>query len=962
MISILTTIGTISEDGRDPVLNAVRQNLENSQVSAVHVVTESDVLWLAEAFAEHADRLHFETVKSRPSFAMLIETGNRLLREGAACIGLMNADVSLPYSQDIGRINFAFKALGEYPAPVVFAVSRHEQVNGKLQIELYDGSGMPNYVSADAWIFRKPLRFQRELFYCPGQMNCDMLLAHDLIAAGYRLFNPALDVRIVHHEEAKDDAFYSMANEQDGNKEIVWRHAAQNGLDPWNCYGIPLVESQWLVDGYRPAPLDTLVRSFIVAVEDPAELTAESLAMLDGLCRRFLGQCQLIYAGDLQNLYDQVGTALAQYDRIVLSPVQKPVLEVREAFMRGLQYTSENVVFISDMSHATDQILRTATCIFVGSPRAVAPEQDKFGCTFVTSVFRSDAFLKGFLSNSACLTGYDKLIDHIFLIEKVSDLEAQLLNEAMQRHPNIMVFWNRKDPGLYSCWNIGIQLARRPYISNANVDDLRDPDHVITLIKDLEQHPEVLVAATALNPFHEFPPDGTLPSNREGWYSDRAGRFTALDLGVLSEGEQPRLDPHNMPHCMPVWRRSLHDRYGWFDEQRYGTYADWAFWLRVLSDGAYGWINPAPLGFYFVNLESHNRRGTNLDLLHKQVEDDFMGMFLAKRDGRPIHASRPWPNFERKLQLRGRGQTFGKHRNDFGRLIRALEPAEREDGGGVLFLPFLERYFVWGDGPGEAASADPQPITQDWIGILHVPFDAPSWFDPRTSPESFFATSLWKASRPYCRGIITLAKDLEEDLKAFDPALRTLSVLHPVDMEDVRMFDPAAYRAAPKIVQVGDWLRKLQAIHRLEAPGHQRIMLLKAFTENYLQHEIWTFGDNRDPDVDMRRMVPNEEYDALLSSSVVLCQLYSTAANNVVIECIARATPILINPLPAVVEYLGPDYPLYASDNDEAALKLLSPGQVEAAHQYLLKRRQEVNLSYEGFARSIVGSEWYMTL
>ena len=66
---------------------------------------------------------------------------------------------------------------------------------------------------------------------------------------------------------------------------------------------------------------------------------------------------------------------------------------------------------------------------------------------------------------------------------------------------------------------------------------------------------------------------------------------------------------------------------------------------------------------------------------------------------------------------------------------------------------------------------------------------------------------------------------------------------------------------------------------------------------------------------------------ACLSSSVVLCLLYATAANNVVIECIARATPILVNPLAAVVEYLGPDYPLYACDEDEAALLLSLPGQ-----------------------------------
>ena len=145
-----------------------------------------------------------------------------------------------------------------------------------------------------------------------------------------------------------------------------------------------------------------------------------------------------------------------------------------------------------------------------------------------------------------------------------------------------MVFWNRKDPGLYNCWNLGIRMARRTYISNANVDDLRDPAHVVSLIRDLEQNPEVLVAATALNPFHEYPADGTLPDDRPGWYSDRGGLFNLFDLAHLS-GER------DLPNWYLAQHAPLHaglapfscmSAIGWFDEARYGPYADWAFWMK----------------------------------------------------------------------------------------------------------------------------------------------------------------------------------------------------------------------------------------------------------------------------------------------------------------------------------------------------------------------------------------------
>jgi len=411
---------------------------------------------------------------------------------------------------------------------------------------------------------------------------------------------------------------------------------------------------------------------------------------------------------------------------------------------------------------------------------------------------------------------------------------------------------------------------------------------------------------------------------------------------------------------MPVWHRSLHDTYGWFDEARYGTYADWAFWLNVLRNSQFGWINPNPLGFYFVNPTSHNRRGTALERLHKVVEDDFIDIFKAKRSQQP-HTALPLPHVPRKLRLSGRGQAFGQHRNDFNRLIHALDPLERHDDGGVFFMPFLERYFVWGRDPGEARSENPEPLSRDWIGILHVPFDAPEWFDPDISPEAFLDTDLWHGSRHTCRGVLTLSADLAADLKAWDPDLNVLAVRHPVEL-NVHQFDPAAFHARPRVVQAGDWLRKLQAIHRLKAPGYERVMLLKTNTEKYLEREMAIFGDQRDPGVDMRKAVPNDEYDAILSSSVMLCLMYATAANNLVIECIARGTPILVNPLPSTVEYLGPDYPLYVSDEAEASRLLEAPELIDQAHRYLLARRLEIDLSYDGFCRDIARSEWYTAL
>ncbi|MBR9650066.1 glycosyltransferase [Thalassovita aquimarina] len=962
MISILVTIGDMAPVRREPVLNAVRENLKNPAVREVFVLTEGDPAWLPEEMGQLATRLHIEKVSDRPTFGALFEAGNRLLAAGADCIAIMNADISIPTESDAERLQAGFGHLNDLPGQVVFTLARHEQSEEGPRIELFEASGVPNYISADAWVFHRPVELKRELFYCPGQMNCDMFLAHDLISSGYTLFNPCLDVTIQHHEPTKDDAFYKEKNQEEGVRNLLEQHMSQNGIDPFNYYRIPWISTEWLKAGYRPRPLHTNSPTIILTADEAmVECPDETIAELARICADDNREGQIVCAGDVRDFFRRHAAVLADCPGITISPADRPLQGVREGYLLGRQYSFNSIAFVNDLSRAAPEVLTEADCVFVGTGAPGMKRPDPLGCTLVTSVFRSDDFLQGFINNSVALEGYDSLIDHTFLVANMSELEARLLNGLMAEHSNATVFWNRNDPGLYACWNLGIRMARHDYVSNANVDDLRDPTHVVALLRDLEQHPEALVAATALNPFYDFPADGSLPEEREGWYSERPGRFRLYDLAYLSEDDPAKLVPHNMPHCMPVWRRSLHDRYGWFDEARYGTFADWAFWLKALRDGGYGWLNPEPLGYYFVNPTSHNRRGNELERLHDVVESDFIEMFTARRDGTAAHASRSAQPAPPKLNLSGHELFYGHHRNSFNRTVKSLEPLGRTDGEGVLFLPFIERHFVWGADPGEAQSDSPTPITRDWVGILHVPFDAPDWFNPDVSPEVFFETPLWKASRPHCRGIITLAADLEADLKAFDPTLPTLSVRHPSELA-VEMFHPEAYHAEPRVVQVGDWLRKLQAIHKLKAPGHDRVMLLKSHTEAFMDHEIAVFGDHRDPAVDMRKMVPNEEYDRLLSRSVVLCLLYATAANNVVIECVARATPILVNPLPAVVEYLGPDYPLYACDENEAAILLSTPGMVDEAHQYLLVRRQEIDLSYEGFCRDIAESEWYAKL
>ena len=57
--------------------------------------------------------------------------------------------------------------------------------------------------------------------------------------------------------------------------------------------------------------------------------------------------------------------------------------------------------------------------------------------------------------------------------------------------------------------------------------------------------------------------------------------------------------------------------------------------------------------------------------------------------------------------------------------------------------------------------------------------------------------------------------------------------------------------------------------------------------------------------------VDNKNYDLLLSENIVFVNLVDASAVNTIIECIVRNTPIIVNKIPAVVEMLGENYPMY---------------------------------------------------
>ena len=107
--------------------------------------------------------------------------------------------------------------------------------------------------------------------------------------------------------------------------------------------------------------------------------------------------------------------------------------------------------------------------------------------------------------------------------------------------------------------------------------------------------------------------------------------------------------------------------------------------------------------------------------------------------------------------------------------------------------------------------------------------------------------------------------------------------------------------------------------------------------------------------------INDETYDELLKTSIIFIKLLDASAVNTIIEAIARNTPILVNPLDAVIEYLGKDYPFYYNSMEEATKKANDPYLIRKTYFYL-KKKDKTFLTIEHFISSLRNLKIFQSL
>lgn len=228
-------------------------------------------------------------------------------------------------------------------------------------------------------------------------------------------------------------------------------------------------------------------------------------------------------------------------------------------------------------------------------------------------------------------------------------------------------------------------------------------------------------------------------------------------------------------------------------------------------------------------------------------------------------------------------------------------------------------------------------------------------------------------------------------------------IKHPTLLE-VKKFNPVNLKNIVNVVNIGAWLRNPFSIYNVELPKMFKKYKLKGknmegyfppneinFTKSdiesnnnkspfiYSLHEylvknnylfkgkVEDFKDGDETSNIIKNKIQkkidsvvtldflsNKEFDELLTHNIIFLDLYEASAVNTLIEAMARHCPIIVNKIPAVVEYLGEKYPLYYEDLSE--LKTLTMKKIINAHNYLKNTPLKSHLSSEIFIDSLLNN------
>jgi len=238
--------------------------------------------------------------------------------------------------------------------------------------------------------------------------------------------------------------------------------------------------------------------------------------------------------------------------------------------------------------------------------------------SLVTSVFRAEDYIEQLMEDVTRQTIFESHCEWIILNanKEGDDMEENLILEYQKKYPNNIIYKRLEvDPGIYDTWNMGIKMATGDFVTNVNCDDRRPPWAYEAQAKLLVSNPDVDLVYN----------DSYVTHEPNIMWEDVKPNTQRYNFEQFSKEAMLR---SNLPHNNPMWRRSVHDKHGYFN-QYYKSAGDWDLWLRCAFGGSKFKKCPDVLGVYYFNPTGMSTNPAH-DSWKKEHEREIFQTYLKK--------------------------------------------------------------------------------------------------------------------------------------------------------------------------------------------------------------------------------------------------------------------------------------------------------------------------------------------
>jgi len=217
--------------------------------------------------------------------------------------------------------------------------------------------------------------------------------------------------------------------------------------------------------------------------------------------------------------------------------------------------------------------------------------------TVFCPLYAGEKHIEGFLKSMQNQTIFHQC-ELIIIDANSPENERQYIEEFMEEYDNVIYKRTERRITVMESENMAIHMATGEFFAQACVDDRHHKEYLEIMSKHLYYHEDIdLVYADCLQTMQ---PNETVENNS----SD----------GHRYEHSLNQFSPENMIKClpgpMPMWRLSIHEKCGYFNEEM--SYAgDWDMFLRMVEIGSKFKKIDIPLGLYYFNSEGLSTSAEN---------------------------------------------------------------------------------------------------------------------------------------------------------------------------------------------------------------------------------------------------------------------------------------------------------------------------------------------------------------